>query len=155
MLSINYELSVPKFTAKEIGYLTLVRSYDANLTIELTNDGQRTLSKLSVRLVIESYVGQDKPSLFVRRDGQTIEQIRPQNMVPLTFDISSNFPGLVSVAIYVTDASNNAVMSKREEETSYNESPVRYWFHVIDNIPIETLRVLRSLLTKAQENKSK
>ncbi len=151
MLSIDFELSVPGFKGNEIGFGTLVRVNRANLQIKVTNDGQTSLYKLNVRPVLESYVGQDKPILFSQFDAQTIDQIAPKTMMPLTFTIWAQFPGLVAVAIYVTDAANNAVMAKRQNETAYQRLPVRWWFHVADNISVETLRALKTL--KAQQPK--
>ena len=49
MLSIDYELSVPGFSSSEIGYGTFVRAKPANLQINVTNDGQRSLYKLNVK----------------------------------------------------------------------------------------------------------
>ena len=153
MLSIDYELSVPGFKTKEIGYATLVRSYDANLELQLANDGQTYLRKLKVKPVIESYIGQDKPILFLSMEEKIVDQIPPKSMVPLTFGIWPHFPGLVSVAVHITDANNNAVMAKRESETTYQKEPVRWWFYVVDNISIEILKTLKTL--GAQKQKAK
>ena len=151
MISIDYDLSVKDFSSKEIGYATLVRTRPGELQIKLTNDGQMLLRKLTVRLAIETYVGQEKPQLF-RWLNQQVDEIPPKSMVPLSFRIMPIYPGLLSVAIYVTDANNNAVMAKRTTESSYEQAPVRWWFHVVDNIEIETLRALKELL-KAQRGK--
>lgn len=155
MLSIGYELSVPGFKVDEIGYDTLVRCNSANFQIKLTNEAQTSLYKLNVRPVIESYVGQDKPILFLQSDTKTIEQIPPKGMVPLTFSIWANCPGLVAVAIYVTDSTNKAVIAKRPEETAYKQLPVRYWFHVVDNISVEILRTLKTLKVQQPKEKKK
>ncbi len=152
MFSVGYELSVLGFPPSEIGYNTLVRVNPANLQINLTNDGQMSLYKLNVKPVVESYVGLDKPILFRQLNAQIIDQIAPKTMVPLTFSIWVDFPGLVAVAIYVTDATNNAVMIKRQNETAYEQKPVRWWFHVVDNISIETLRAIKTL--KAQKQRA-
>ncbi len=150
MLSIDYELSVPGFRENEIDSETLVRAYRANLEIKVTNDGQMSLYKLNVRPVLELYVGQDKPILLSQFDAQTIDQIAPKTMMPLTFSITTNHPGLVAVAIHVTDAADNAVMAKRQNETAYQQLPVRWWFHVIDDISIETLKALKTLIAQKQ-----
>ncbi len=155
MLSLGYELSVPGFPRSEIGFETLVRAKPANLQVNVTNDGQMSLYKLNVKPVVESYVGQDKPILFGQRDAQIIEQIAPKAMIPLTFRIWAIFPGLVAVAIYVTDSNNNAVMAKRQTETAYEQSPVRWWFNVIDNISIEILRALKTLKAPKPKERKK
>ena len=145
MLSVDYELSIPGFKVSEIGSGTLVRVNPANLQINVTNDGPRSLYKLNVRPLLESYVGLDKPILFLWSDTQIIEEIPPKSMIPLTFRIRAHYPGLVAVAIHVTDATGNTVMAKRPKETAYEQSPVRYWFYVVDNISVQTLRALKAL----------
>lgn len=155
MLSIYYELSVPRFPSSEIGYGTLVRARPANLQVNVTNDGQMSLYKLNVKPVVESYVGQEKPILFMQSTAQIIDQIMPKTMVSLTFSILAHYPGLVAVAIYVTDANGNTVMAKRPKETAYEQSPVRWWFHVIDDISIETLRALKTLVAQRQKDAAK
>ena len=155
MLSIDYELAVPGFKVSEIGPGTLVRVNPANLQINLTNDGPRPLYKLNVRPVLESYVGLDKPILFQWSGTQIIEEIPPKSMVPLTFRIRAHYPGLVAVAIYVTDATGNTVMAKRPKETAYEQSPVRYWFHVVDNISVQTLRALKALAAQMPKETKK
>ncbi|MBI4180729.1 MAG: hypothetical protein HY528_02250 [Chloroflexi bacterium] len=155
MLSLDSEFSVPGFKVTEIGYRTLVRARLANLQINVTNDGQMALYKLNVRTVIESYVGQDKPILFNQRDAQIIDQIAPKTMMPLTFKISTSFPGLVAVAVYVTDSNNNAVMAKRTNEKAYEQSPVRYWFYVVDDISVETLRAIKALVAQKRKDAEK
>lgn len=154
MLNIDYKLSVPGFKVNEIGSGTLIRAHNANLRIELVNNEQTYLRKLNVRPALESYIGQDKPILFLWSETQIIDEIPPKSMVPLTFRIWANYPGLIAIAIHVTDASNNAVMAKRPSETAYNQSPVRYWFYVVDNISIQTLRALKAVLEqKPKETK--
>ncbi len=154
MISIDYTLTVRGFPAKEIGYGTLVRAQPGSLQIKLTNDEQGLLSKLDVRLAIESYVGQEKPQLF-RWLKEQVTEIPPKGMVPLTFRIWPLYPGLLSVAVYVTDAANNTVMAKRASESSYEQGPVRWWFHVVDNIEIETLRALKELVAAQQKGMKK
>ena len=154
MLSMDYDLTVKGFSPKEIGYATLVRAQYGSLHIKLTNDGQKLLSELKVRLAVESYVGQEKPQLFQWREAQVTE-IPPEGMVPLTFRFRPVYPGLLSVAVYVTDAVNNAVMTKRVTETSYEQGPVRWWFHVVDNISIETLRALEELVAVQRKGMKK
>lgn len=155
MLSLYFELSVPGFSSSEIGPETLVRMKLAVMQINLTNDGPNSLYKLNVKPVVESYVGQDKPLLFWQQDVQIIDQIAPKAMVPLTFKIWAHFPGLVAVALYVTDATGNAVMAKRQNETAYQQSPVRWWFHVVDSISVETLRALKTLKVQKPKEKKK
>jgi len=154
MLSMDYDLTVKGFSPKEIGYATLVRTEYGTLHVKLTNNGQVLLSKLKIRLAVESYVGQEKPQLFQWLKEQVTE-IPPQGMVPLTFRIMPVYPGLLSVAVYVTDATNNAVMAKRDTESSYERGPVRWWFHVVDNISIETLRALKGLVAAQREGMNK
>lgn len=145
MITIDYNLVVPGFKHKDIGYLTLVRSHQGKLQLTVTNDGLVLLKGLRVRLATESYVGQEKPQLFQWSDTQVINEVPPKGMVSIEFAVQPCFPGLVSVALYVTDAANNAVMAKRKTDSSYGQAPVRWWFHVADNISLETLKVLRIL----------
>lgn len=149
MLSMDFTLTVKGSSQKEIGYATLIRTQPGKLRINLTNDGQR-LGKLNVRLAVESYVGQEKPQLFQWINTQVVT-IPPKGMVPLTYEILPIFPGLISVAVYVTNAANNAVMAKRATDPHYDQGPVRWWFHVVDNISIETLRALRELVAAQRE----
>jgi hypothetical protein len=155
VLSIDYEISVPAFKKNEIGLGTLVRAYPADLQIKLTNDGQTSLYKLNVRPVLESYVGQDKPMLFLWSDKQVIDELPPKSMVPLNFRIWASYPGLVAVAVYITDAASNVVQAKRQTEPAYKQEPVRWWFHVIDDISIETLRALRALAEREPKETKK
>ena len=155
MLSIDYGLSVPGFKVSEIGHGTLVRVHPANLQIELTNDAQTPLYRLNVRPVLESYVGLDKPILFLWSDTQSIDEIPPKSMVPLAFRIWAHYPGLVAVAIHVTDSNNNTVMAKRKNEKAYEQSPVRWWFHVVDNISVEILKALKALAAQKAKEKKK
>ncbi len=152
MLSLDYELSVPGFNTNEIGVQTLVRVNAANLRIQLSNDGQTYLRKLKVKPVVESHIGQDKPILLLSVKEKKIKEIPPKGMVPLTFSIWPNFPGLVSIAVYITDADDNAVMAKRQVETTYQRLPVRWWFHVVDNIYIEILKTLKTLVAQKRKD---
>ena len=154
MLSIGHTLTVKDFPTKEIGYATLVRSKTGSVQINLTNDGQVPTGNLSVRLAMESYVGQEKPQLFQWREERVIE-IPAKGMVPLAYLIKPIFPGLISIAVYVADAVNNAVMVKRDTDTSYDQGPVRWWFHVIDNISIETLKALKELVAAHKKGMEK
>ena len=145
MLSIDYELSTPEYPLEEIGYGALVRVHNANFQLQITNDGEAPAGKLNVQPVLESYVGQDKPKLFLQLHAQVIENIPPKSMIVLDFILRAHYPGLVAVANYVTDTDIKAVMVKRKTELTYHETPVRYWFYVLDNIAVETLMVLRQL----------
>jgi hypothetical protein len=120
---------------------------------DVTNDGQVPIRGLNVRPVLESYVGQEKPLLFQWGDTKVIEVILPKGMVPIEFEFWPIFPGLVSVGLYVTDAANKAVMVKRKTDSSYAQAPVRWWFHVADDISLKTLRTLRKLLARREETK--
>jgi hypothetical protein len=155
MLSLDYELSVPGFPSSEIGGQTLVRAYPANIKIFITNDGQRSFYNLNVQSVLESYVGLDKPLLFKWSDAQILKKITPQTMVPLTFSLWTSYPGLIAVAIHITDSTNNAIMVKRQNETSYKQEPVRWWFYVVDNISIEILKALKALKVQQPKEKKK
>lgn len=155
MISIGYQQVVPGFPVKEIGTGTLVRAYEAKLQIAVTNDGQVILRGLSVRPVLESYIGQEKPQLFQWSNAKVISEIPPKGMVPLEFTFLPVFPGLVSTAFYVTDTANNAVMAKRKTDSSYQQAPVRWWFHVADDISVETLRVLKKLAAARREGTKK
>ena len=145
MISIDYDLVVPGFSKEEIGGGTLVRAYQGKFQLTVTNDGLVVLTGLAVRPVMESYVGQEKPQLFQWSDTQVIKEVPPKGMVALEFVFRPIFPGLVSVAFYVTDVANKAVMAKRKTDSVYGEAPVRWWFHVADDISLETLRALRIL----------
>lgn len=145
MISIDYNLVVPRSLQREIGYATLVRAYPAKCHIFVINDGTVILQGLSVRLALESYVGQEKPQLFGWSDTKVIKEIPPKGKALLEFTLLPIFPGLVSIALYVTDAPNSAIMAKRKTDTNYAKAPVRWWFHVIDNISLETLRSLKTL----------
>lgn len=148
MISVSYDTTVTGFSIEEIGYATLVRSYDCKVKFNVTNDRQVALRKLSARAVLESYVGQEKPLLFSWVKPQVIKEIPPKGTVSIEFEFSPTFPGLVSVALYVTDADNKAVKAKRETSSTYEEAPVRWWFHVIDDISFEILMALRELMAK-------
>lgn len=152
MLSVDYELSVPGFRASEIGHQTIVRVHNANIQIQLINNGQTYLRKINVKPVVESYIGQNRPMLFLSLDEQMIDEIPPKSMISLTFRIWANYPGLVVVAVHMTDANNNAVMAKRESETTYQEQPVRWWFHVVDNVSVEILKTLKTLVAQKQKD---
>jgi len=153
MISIDYNLVVPGFPQKEIGYQTLVRSHIGKFQFDVTNGGRVPLLRLSVRPALESYVGQEKPLLFQWADTQVIEAIPSKGMVSIEFKFWPIFPGLVSVALYMTDAANKAVMAKRKTDSSYEQAPVRWWFHVTDDISLETLRALRILVAREKETK--
>jgi len=146
MLSIDYALSIPGFSTKEIGYQTLVRAERADLEVQITNDLRSTVSKLNVKIILESYVGQIKPILFMQSDPRIVSTIPSKGMIPVIYNIYPTFPGLVAISIHVTDSFNNVVKAKRTTEESYKESPVRFWFHVLDNVSVETLRALKKLV---------
>lgn len=154
MISIDYELVVPDFSTEEIGLGTLVRTHWAKFKLTVTNDGEAILRALSVRPVLEAYVGQEKPQLFSWAKAQVIQELSPKAKVPLEFEFVPIIPGLVSVAFYVTDADNKAVTAKRKIDSNYDQTPVRYWLYVADNIAVETLRALR-ILAAASGGKTK
>lgn len=153
MISIDYNIVVPYFSKKVIGYGTLVRSYNGKFKFNVTNDGRVPLRKLSARAVLESYVGQEKPLLFQWADPQVIKEIPPKGTVSIEFEFVPSFPGLVSVALYVTNAANKAIKAKRKAYSSYEQAPVRWWVHVIDDISLETLMALKKLVRKKKETK--
>lgn len=153
MISINCNVNVPGFPPKEIGYWTLVRTYEHEFQFDVTNDRPEPLHGLNVRPVLESYVGQEKPQLYQWADTQVIDVISPNKMVPIKSKFVPHYPGLVSVALYVTDAANKAVMAKRKTDPSYAEAPVRWWFHVVDDISLQILGTLRELVARGQETK--
>ena len=146
MLSIGYSLAVRDYSSELIGYHTLVRSHSADLVLELTNDTTRDLGNLTVKIVTESYIGGEKPQLFRQSDPEKVKNIPAKGMVPVEFAVWANFPGVLSVAIYVQDKQDKAVKSKRPTEVAYQELPVRYWFHVVDNIAVDTLVALNKLI---------
>jgi hypothetical protein len=153
MISIDYDVVVPDFTKKEVPHGTLVRMHAGKFQFDVTNNGRATITKLNVRAVLESYAGQEKRQLFQWADTQVIEKIPPKGMVSIEFEFWPWFPGLVSVALYVTDAANNAVKAKRQTASIYEEAPVRWYFHVADDIAFETLRALRELVARKKEKK--
>lgn len=153
MISIDYKLDVTKFSVKEIGHMTLVRAYKSKFKFDVTNDGPKRLRGLNIRPVLESYVGQERPQLFQWLDTQVIEEISPKGMVPIECEFWPWYPGLVSVGLYVTDSTNKAVMAKRKTGSDYKEEPVRWWFHVADDISVETLRALKELVARKEEAK--
>lgn len=152
MLSLSYVLSTPGFNLKDIGHHALVRAYNADIEITFENDGQTTLRNITVQPVIESYIGQDQPKLFLTMEEITIETIPPKGIVAETFRIYPNFPGLISIAINITDTSGDIIPSKRKEEKTYDRQPVRWWFHVVDNVQIEILKTLKTLVQKQKKS---
>ena len=153
MISIDCDVNVPGFSQKDIGYWTLVRACKSKFQFNVTNDGLEPLLGLSVRPVMESYVGQEKPQLFQWLDTEVIEEIPPKGMVPIKCEFWPFYPGLVSVALYMTDSTNKAIMAKRKTDSSYEEASLRWWFHVADDISLEILKELRILT--AREGKMK
>lgn len=155
MLSIDSALSVPGFSTKEIGYFTLVRGKRANFEIQITNDSNSHVSKLNVKITLESYIGQIKPMLFKQDDPQVIDSIPPKGMVPLTFELYPTFGGLIATAIHITDSLNKNIMIKRITDGSYKESPLRWWWNVADDISVETLRTLKQLVKQGSRGAKK
>ena len=153
MISIDCSVNVQDSSSKEIGFWTLVRAYSGTFQFDVTNDRSKPLHRLNVRAVMESYVGQEKPQLYQWADTQVIDTIPPNNLVPIRFEFTPVCLGLVSVALYVTDAANKAVMVKRKEHSSYAEEPVRYWFHVADDILLEMLKELKILVARGEKTK--
>ena len=153
MISIDVNVNVQGFPTKEIGYWTLVRAYDNEIQFEVTNDSKKPIHGLNVRPVLESYVGQEKPQLYQWADPQVIETISSNKMVPIKCIFVPHYLGLASVALYVTDADNKAVMAKRKEQSSYEEAPVRWWLHVADDISLEILSTLKKLLARREKTK--
>ena len=153
MISIDCSVNVPSFSLKEIGPWTLVRACRGTFQFDVTNNGSKPLHRINVRAVMESYVGQEKPQLYQWADTQVIDTIPPKNLVPIIFEFTPIFLGSVSVALYVTEADNKAVMVKRKEHSSYEEAPVRYWFHVADDILLEMLKELKILVARGEKTK--
>lgn len=153
MISIGIDMNVPDFPKKEVPYGTLVRGHNCKFKVNVTNDGRVTLSNLSVRGVLESYVGQEKPMLFQWADTQVIEALSPRKTVSMEFTLRPFYPGLVSIALYVTDAAKKDVKAKKKTASGYEEAPVRWWLHVADNISLDTLRVLRELVGREKKTK--
>ena len=145
MISVDFDIEVEDFPTKEIGYWTLVRAYEAKLKFEVTNDGGKSISGVSVRPILESYLGQEKPQLFQRYETQVIEKIPPDGKVSIEFKALPNHPGLASIALYITDSGQKAVMAKRKGKSDYQDAPLRWWLHVIDDISIDILRELKRL----------
>lgn len=153
MINIECNVAVPGFSQKELGHWTLVRAYESKFRFNVTNDGRKPLRGLRVRPVLESYAGQEKPLLFQWLDTQVIEAIPEKRMAVIECELCPLYPGIASVALYVTDAANKAVMAKREGASSYDEVPVRWWFHVADDTPVEILKELRKLVARGKETK--
>jgi hypothetical protein len=153
MISIDCSVNVPGFPSKEIGAWTLVRAYKSTVQFNVVNDGPKPLLKLNARAVMESYMGQEKPQLYQWSDTQIIDTIPANKLVPIKFEFTPVYPGLVSVALYVTDSTDKAVMAKRKVYSSYEEAPVRYWFHVADDTLMEILEKLRILVERGEKIK--
>lgn len=146
MLSIDFDFSIPGYSRRDIGDLTLVRDKRTDIQFEITNDSNNSISNLEVAITVESYIGQAKPILFRHYDPQIVERIPRKSMVPLKIRIYPSFPGLVAVSIQVTNPHGNDVNIKKLHGKSYQPKPVRWWFHVADDIAVETLRTLKKLL---------
>lgn len=155
MLSIDIDFSIPGYSPKEIGYYTLVRNKRADLDVQLTNDSSRAISNLNVKVLMESNIGQTKPILFKHSDPEIVDSIPSKGMVPLTFYLYPSFPGLVAISVHVTDQHNIPVKVRKADAKSYQETPVRWWFHVADDISVETLRALKKLLKLVSEGKTR
>ena len=153
MISIDSDVNVEGWEKKEIGFWTLVRACPNKFKFDVNNDGPESLHGLNVRPVLESYIGQEKPHLFQWLDTHVIEKIPPKDMVSIECEFWPWYPGLVSVALYVTDSNNKVVMAKRKSGSSYEETPVRWWFHVADDIQLEILRELKKLVARGEKNK--
>jgi hypothetical protein len=91
--------------------------------------------------------------LFQWGDTKVIEVIPPKGIVPIESEFWPIFPGLVSVGLYVTDSANKAVMAKHKAASSYEEVPVRWWFHIADDTSLEILKELRKLVARLEEMK--
>lgn len=154
MISVNYSINVPDFPKEEVPFAMLIRAHVAKFKFDVTNDGKKTIAKINVRAVLESYVGQDKAQLFQWADTKVIQNAIPTNgMESIEFSFFPFYPGLVSVALYVTDFDNNVVEMKRKSDLNYGTGPVRWWFHVEDDISFETLMLLRRLVAEDKEKK--
>lgn len=145
MLSMNYRIVMPVFNVKDIGPYTLVSGNKANLKIQVTNDSESVLRGITVRTVIESYVGQEKPQLFRWFDPKEIVELGSKETAVLEYEVIPVFPGLASIAVYCADRFNNSIMAKRKTDANYKETPVRWWFNVADHVAVQTLMVLKNL----------
>ena len=123
----------------------LVKDYLTKVRLTISNNGEDIARGVSVSPILESYVGQERPILFVREEERRIKDIRPNRTASLTFDIMPVFPGLVALAVEVKNTEGRFIKAKRESDRSYSEAPVRWWFHVVDNVAIETLSALQGL----------
>lgn len=153
MISIDCNAGVSGFSQKQLGSWTLVRAYRSKFQFNVTNDGRKRLLGLSVRPVMESYLGQEKPFLFQWLDTQVIEAIPPKETVKIECELTPLHSGLVSVALYMTDSTNKAVMAKRKTSSSYDEAPVRWYFHVADDVSVEILKELKRLTARREKMK--
>jgi len=75
-----------------------------------------------------------------------MKNIAPKGTAKLSFSVYPNFPGVVAVAVSLTNKDGIAIRAKRETEETYEAKPVRWWFHVSDDVSMETLDALRKLL---------
>lgn len=153
MISIDCSVKVSGFSSEEIGPWTLVRAYNSTFQFDVTNNGSKPINRLNVRAATESYVGQEKPKLYQWADTQVIDTIPPKNVVLITFEFTPIFLGLVSIALYVTEAGNKTVMVKRKEQSSYAEGPLRYYFHVGDDTLLEIKKELKVLVARGKKAK--
>jgi hypothetical protein len=112
----------------------------------VTNEGSTSVGGVTLAPVLESYIGQATPRLFSRLAPKTIKNIAPKGTAKLSFRVDPSFPGVVAVAVSLTSKDGRAIRAKRDTGDTFEAEPVRWWFHVLDDISVETLDVLRKLL---------
>jgi hypothetical protein len=129
-----------------LGAATLLRGCPTRFNFAVTNEDSTSVEGVRVTPVLESYVGQATPLLFARLAPKTIKNIAPKETAKLSFRVHPIFPGVVAVAVSLTDKNGVAIRAKRATEETFQAQPVRWWFHVLDDISVETLDALNKLL---------
>ena len=130
----------------ELGNFTLLRAHTTTFNFAVTNEDSTSVEGVTLTPVLEMYVGQATPILFSRLAPKTIKNIAPKGTAKLSFSVYPNFPGVVAVAVSLTNKDGIDIRAKRDTEETYEAKPVRWWFHVLDDISVETLDALKKLL---------
>lgn len=146
LLSVEIGWTVPDWKQSQLGDFTLVRGYPAKFNFSVTNEDTTPVAAVTLAPVIESYVGQESPQLFQRLAPRTIKTIAPKGTSKRSFDVYPVFPGVLAVAVSLTDNDGIAIKARRDEQDNFEATPVRWWFHVLDDVSIETLVAVRELL---------
>ncbi len=144
MFSVSLESNTPDL--RRLGPFTLVRGYRNRFTLTISNDADTIAEAPSVSLILESYVGQQDPILFTRRAPTTLDDVEPHATATIDWDMTPHFPGLAALAVHITNHDGAAAEAKRKDDKEYAATPVRWWFHVADDISVEIRDSLAGLL---------